>query len=221
MERRVSSAHFPQSNGRAEAAVKSAKRLLCANTGGGGSLCIDKVSVAFLQYLNTPLRGVNKSPAQLAMGRQLRDGVPVHRQHYKVDSHWRGALRVRERETVRQQGVWMERHGAPRTLLPLMLGTQVCVQNQETKVWDRRGVVTETLPHRQYTVKLDGSGRVTLRNRRHLRVVRGSSRPTQPPPQAPTHHPTRPCTSHSETTDRPQRHVRQPAWMSDYVTGTQ
>ncbi|KAK3889447.1 hypothetical protein Pcinc_006555 [Petrolisthes cinctipes] len=55
VERRVSSAHFPQSNGRAEAAVKSAKRLLRANTGGGGSLRTDKVSVALLQYLNTPL----------------------------------------------------------------------------------------------------------------------------------------------------------------------
>ncbi|KAK3894918.1 hypothetical protein Pcinc_001366 [Petrolisthes cinctipes] len=82
VERRVSSAHFPQSNGRAEAAVKSAKRLLRANTGGGGSLRTDKVSVALLQYLNSPLRGVKKSPAQLAMGRQLRDGVPAHQQHY-------------------------------------------------------------------------------------------------------------------------------------------
>ncbi|KAK3889448.1 hypothetical protein Pcinc_006556 [Petrolisthes cinctipes] len=59
------------------------------------------------------------------MGRQLRDGVPAHQQHYKVDSHWRGVLRARERESVRQQGVWVERQGATRTLPPLMLGTQL------------------------------------------------------------------------------------------------
>jgi len=62
---RISSAQYAQSNGRAEAAVKSAKRLLRANTGAGGSLDSDKVSKALLQYLNTPLREVNKSPAQL------------------------------------------------------------------------------------------------------------------------------------------------------------
>lgn len=72
VDRRVASVHFPQSNGRAEAAVKSAKRLLRTNTGAGGSLGADKALVALLQYLNTPLRGVDKSPAQLAMGRQLR-----------------------------------------------------------------------------------------------------------------------------------------------------
>ena len=83
----ISSAYYPQSNGRAEAAVKAAKRLLMTNTGPGGSLNTDRVSSALLQYLNTPLRGINKSPAQLAAGRQLRDGVPAAKQHYKVDIH--------------------------------------------------------------------------------------------------------------------------------------
>ena len=85
----------------------------------------DRAAVALLQYLNTPLRGVNKSPAQLAMGRQLRDGVPVHDQHYRVDMFWRRALRAREREAARQQEAWIDRQGTPRTLPPLTLGTQV------------------------------------------------------------------------------------------------
>uniref|UniRef100_A0A0P4VXI1 Integrase catalytic domain-containing protein n=1 Tax=Scylla olivacea TaxID=85551 RepID=A0A0P4VXI1_SCYOL len=73
---RTSSAHFPQSNGRAEVAVKSAKRLLRDNSTPGGSLNIDKFPKAMLQYLNTPLREGDKSPAQLATGRQLRDDAP-------------------------------------------------------------------------------------------------------------------------------------------------
>ena len=204
--RRVASVHFPQSNGRAEAAVKSAKRLLRANTGVGGSLDSDSAAVALLQYLNTPLRGVDKSPAQLAMGRQLRDGIPVHRQHYKVDIHWRQTLGAREREAARQQEAWVERQGTPRSLPPFAPGTQVWLQDQATKLWDRRGVVTEVLPCRQYTVKLDGSGRLTLRNRRHMRAVRGS---TQPPTRTP-----------SPPRQRPVRRVRQPAWMADYFTDT-
>ena len=34
--------------------------------------------------------------------------------------------------------------------------------------WDRSGKIVECLPHRQYKIKLDGTGRLTLRNRRHL-----------------------------------------------------
>ena len=35
--------------------------------------------------------------------------------------------------------------------------------------WERTGVVIEVKPFNQYVVRLDGSGRVTLRNRKHLR----------------------------------------------------
>jgi hypothetical protein len=37
--------------------------------------------------------------------------------------------------------------------------------------WDRTGIVIERLPHRQYWVKVDGSGRPSLRNRVHLRPL--------------------------------------------------
>ena len=131
---RTSSAHFPQSNGRAEAAVKSAKRLLRNNTTSGGSLNNDRFPKALLQYLNTPLKEGNKSPAQLATGRQLCDGIPVHRQHYKVDKQWQQTLRGRERAMTRQHCNVMERQGAPRTLIALLPGTRVWVQNQATLV---------------------------------------------------------------------------------------
>lgn len=222
VEQRVASAHFPQSNGRAEAAVKSAKRLLRDNTGPGGGLDVDRASVALLQYLNTPLRGVDKSPAQLAMGRQLRDGVPVHKQHYKVDALWQQALRARELEAARQQENWIVKQGTPKTLPPLASGTKVWVQNQATKVWDKRGVVTEACPFRKYLVKIDGSGRITSRNRRHLRPIRCPVTPTTPTPAN-----SRPPSPLAETpallpqqlqpVNRPKRCMKQPLWLSDYV----
>lgn len=81
---RISSAYFPQSNGLAEAAVKSAKRLLSGNTGPGGSLDSDVAAKAVLQYLNTPLQDSGASPAQLLMGRQLRDSVPAATEYYCI-----------------------------------------------------------------------------------------------------------------------------------------
>lgn len=51
---RVSSVSFPQSNGRAEVAVKTAKRLLMSNTGPTGSLDQDRFLRAMLQLRNTP-----------------------------------------------------------------------------------------------------------------------------------------------------------------------
>ena len=70
---RVSSAHFPQSNGRAEVAVKSAKRLLMSNTSPTGSLDHDRFLRAMLQLRNTPDQDCNISPAQIVFGRPLRD----------------------------------------------------------------------------------------------------------------------------------------------------
>ena len=217
---RLSSAHYPQSNGRAEAAVKTAKRIIRANTGGGGSLDSDKTSFAILQYLNTPLRGIDKSPAQLATGRQLRDGVPTARQHYKVDRHWRQTLRSRELQMAKTQEK-LNDVDTVRRLPPLQTGTRVRVQDQASKRWDRTGIVTEILPHRQYTVKLDDSGRLSLRNRRHLKI----SGPPAPPVSTPT--PTNSPPSDTSTPappspptvpSRPRRTVAQPAWLADYDT---
>ena len=57
---------------------------------------------------------------------------------------------------------------ATHTLVPLAPGTIVSVQNQRgphKNKWDHSGMVVECLLNSQYKVKIDGTGRVTLRNR--------------------------------------------------------
>ena len=93
---RTSSPYYHQSNGRAEAGVKSLKHLLKGNTGPKGSIKSDQVAHALLQYRNTPLRGINNSPAELALGRCLRDGVPFPHSRYKVNPDWNKLLETRE-----------------------------------------------------------------------------------------------------------------------------
>lgn len=61
-----------------------------------------------------------------------------------------------------------------RPLQPLTVGDLVYVQNQHgrhPKKWDKPGTVMELRNHGQYVVKVDGSGRLTLRNRRFLRKI--------------------------------------------------
>ena len=163
----------------------------------------DKVTAALLQYLNTPLRGIDKLPAQLAAGRQLRDGVPAMRQHYKVDQHWRKTLRRRELEMARTHNSIIAGRGRHKDLAPIQPGTKVRIQDQATKEWDRTGIVTEVLPHCQYTVRLDGCGRLSRPNRTHLKsvVVPAPSTPVPPTDQpatgSPQHTASPEATSHS------------------------
>ena len=72
---RLSSVSFPQSNGRAEVAVKTAKRLLMSNTGPTGNLDHDRFLRAMLQLRNTPDPDCHLSPAQIIFGRPLRDSL--------------------------------------------------------------------------------------------------------------------------------------------------
>ena len=43
------------------------------------------------------------------------------------------------------------------------------IRDTGARKWDRTGRITEVLPHRQYHVRMDGSGCITLRNRRFIR----------------------------------------------------
>ena len=53
-------------------------------------------------------------------------------------------------------------------LRPLAVGTFVVIQGKDGK-WKKQGQIVEQLDNRQYHVRVSGSGRITLRNRRFLR----------------------------------------------------
>ena len=61
-----------------------------------------------------------------------------------------------------------------RSLKTLQIGTQVVLLNQSGRSpnkWDKTGLVVEIRPHEQIVVKVDGSRRLTLRNRRFVREL--------------------------------------------------
>lgn len=181
---RVSSAYHAQSNGRAEVAVKSAKRLLRSNVGPDGTLDNNEFLRAMLQFRNTPDPDCKLSPAQIVFGRPLRDAfsfINRGRANFKknVDSRWRQAWKLKEVALRNRYARWCERYNEhTKDLLPLRIGDRCFVQNQEglyKHKWDRSGIVVDVLPHSKYKVKLDGSGRLTDRNRRFLRYYKPAS----------------------------------------------
>ena len=128
---RVSSAYYPQSNGRAELAVKSAKRLLREHTTCNGDLNNDAVARALLQYRNTPIQGLNLSPSQLLYGRQMRDHLPSFSDALKIRPEWLTIAENRERALAQRHLQSMETYNEHTRCLPqLNIGDHVIVQNQ-------------------------------------------------------------------------------------------
>ena len=170
---RISSVAFPHSNCRAEIGVKTMKRLIAQNTGYGGSLDTDKMLRAMLQYRNTPDPDTGLSPAEVIFGRQIRDFTPVLPGKYKPRDQWLHILEKRE-EALKKRHMKCHKRWSEHTskLPPLKVGDNVFIQNQvgnHPRRWDTSGTVVEVKQFNQYLVKKDGSGRLTLRNRKFLR----------------------------------------------------
>ena len=185
---RVSSAYNAHSNLRAEAGVKTAKRLLTDNTGQDGSPDWNKIARALMQHRNTPLDGIQFSPAQLLYGRPIRDFQPIRPGKFRPADVWVDCREKRELAMRHRLSLGGERWSQhTRELPPLSVGQRVFVQNQQgagklAKKWDRTGTVVEDKNHDKYSVKIDGSGRLTDRNRRYLRTFKPDVQFTLPAP---------------------------------------
>ena len=69
----MSSAYFPHSNGRAEVAVKTVKRLLMVQLSPNGDLNNDCFLHAILLLRNTPYPDCGVSPSEVVFGHPLQD----------------------------------------------------------------------------------------------------------------------------------------------------
>ena len=167
--------------------------MLRSNVGPFGTLDTDKFLRAILQLRNTPDPDCGVSPAEIVFGRRLRDNLLfteyVERGSYS--KRWQQVWAAKE-EALRARFIRTSEkiNQHCRDLPPLMPGDRCFVQNQFghlSKKWHRSGVIMEVLPHDQYSVLVDGSSQLTIRNRRFLKkytpatMTIGEKRP-QPPP---------------------------------------
>ena len=172
---RVSAAYNAPSNGRAEVAVKTAKRLMRSNINASGNLDTDKFLQAMLQLRNTPDPDCGISPAEIVFGRKLRDNLKFasYLERGSYAPRWQQAWASKEdalRKRFARTAEKLNTHA--RYLPPLAVGESCFIQNQRGNLkrkWHQTGVVVEVLPYDRYVLRVDGSGRLTTRNRRFLR----------------------------------------------------
>ena len=172
---RLSSVAYPHSNCRAEIGVKSAKRMISNNVGRNGCLNTDNYHKALLQYHNTPDPQTKVSPAMCVYGRVIKDFIPTIPGKYKPHPSWQKTLNLREDALkvrhLKKSEDWLR---GTKKLPPLKVGDSVWVQNQTGKdpnKWDKTAIVVEVRQFDQYVVKIDGSQRMTVRNRKFLRKL--------------------------------------------------
>ena len=164
-EHKTSSPHYPQSNGKIEATVKSMKKII-ASSWGNRSVKLNLMCRALLQYRNTPSRKDGQSPTQKLYGRPIQDTLPAHRRSFSPE--WQRSTLETEQlaeHTLAQAELYYNSHA--QELQDIQLGSTVALQNPRTKLWDIYGTVVNVSPHRRYSVKTQ-SGRVLVRNKRFL-----------------------------------------------------
>jgi hypothetical protein len=173
VKHRISSVANPHANCRAELAVKSVKRMITDNISASGSLDVDKFQRALLIYRNSIDPETKASPALILFGRPIRDAIPILMGRYSPHETWKELLQHREMALARRHSRDHERWNEhTRKLPPLKVGDHVYIQNlvgNHPRRWERTGTVIEVRQYHQYVIRVDGTGRVTLRNRQHLR----------------------------------------------------
>eukprot|EP00731_Ephydatia_muelleri_P024692 Em0016g963a len=152
----LSSPYNSQSNGKAESAVKIAKRLMKRST---------DPYLALLEWRNTPTIGMGSSPAQRLLSRRTRGAVPIasSKLHPEVQTH------VLEKKEQKQHKMLQSSGGAKRRALPpLETGKPILAQDMRAfKTQWKRGTCVSQLSDRSYIVDIEGQ--LVRRNRRFLK----------------------------------------------------
>jgi hypothetical protein len=162
IEHELSSPYHPQSNGLAEAGVKSVKRLLkkCQETG-------EHFPTALLEWRNTP-RSDGVSPAQAFFGRRQRTLLPEVPLPQLGNE---GIVKFGEIRHLAKDKVIKKRNVLRQELPSLDVGEEVLVQHPKDKKWESAGVIAAVHEDgRSYDVIIDDSGKTFRRNRRYLRL---------------------------------------------------
>ncbi|XP_044181741.1 uncharacterized protein K02A2.6-like [Acropora millepora] len=173
----TSSPYWSQSNGRAEAAVKSAKHIL---------LTAEDADLALLSVRNTPPAGHTYSPAQRLFGRTLRTDLPQSSATLEPRTTHRDTVVLEHLHQKSRQKKAYDKHAGP-PLPKLPPGSYVYAKPppiSSAKAWNPGEIVGPAGP-RSYLIQTGTS--LIRRNRVQLQLAPSPSsfKPLQPPMNKP------------------------------------
>ena len=153
----TSSPHYPQSNGKAENAVKTVKRLFtkCHESGQSEYL-------ALLDWRNTPSEGIGTSPAQRFLGRRCRTLLPVT--ETSLHPRYSTGKDIQACDTLKKKQKFYYNRQA-KTLKPIIPGQSIRMRLPGQTTWSAGMCVGHVGP-RSYVVKVGETQ--YRRNRRQL-----------------------------------------------------
>ncbi len=127
-----------------------------------------KFSEGYLELRNTPCPG-GKSPAEIIYGQPMRSRVPAH--YTAFDKKWLVPLEEHDAKTSKLALKTEHNYNKSAKNLPqLKAGMKVVMQDPNTKLWDRTGIIMSKGNHRNYRIKTH-SGLCLWRNRRFIKPL--------------------------------------------------
>lgn len=198
---------YPQSKGKAESAVKTAKRLMVK-----AAAARQDPYLAMLDHRNTPSQGLDTSPAQRLLSRRTRTLLPTKDTLLKPEvTHNKRGL---ENNRRRQEKYY---NRAAKDMDTLERRDNVRIQPCGTHGGWRPAKVVRQVSHRSYEVELE-SGGVVRRNRRHLRhnLTRRSLTQNTPTPTVTEEAVAPGGPANRETVTRSGQQVVRPHYLTDY-----
>ena len=157
-EHKTSSPHYPQSNGMAEKAVQTAKRLLTKAKEDNKDPYL-----SLLDYRNTPRSDLLGSPAQRLMGRRTKTLLPTSSKLLEPKIIKTKVVRLKLQEDKQRQKLYYDKHA--KQLTDLQPGQSVRVQIG--KQWKPAVITSISSEPRSYNIQTP-DGQNYRRNRRHL-----------------------------------------------------
>ena len=158
-----SSPRYPQANGLIESSVKTIKTMIKKCDGSR-----DAIFKGLLAIRNTPLQ-CGYSPAQLMMGRRLRDNVP-NIEDAESQRKTKETFRNLVEERTTQKLLFDRKKASCKTSEPFRVGQKVAVQDHTSGNWTKRGIIEKEVAPRSFQIKLN-TGITIKRNTKHIRQL--------------------------------------------------
>ena len=128
------------------------------------------------------MESIGLSLANLLLPCQLRDSIPSQPILYKPNPEWVAVAQHCKEILYHRNTKIVEKYDKyTHNLPPLQAGDSVAIQSPLNHRWNTMGKIITALPDCQYQIRVDGSGRITLRNCYFFRKCKLKPAPTSVP----------------------------------------